>query len=58
VFRAAHAHPLPIVHLAGDYECPLDQRTEDDAERLHRLRQLSQNIDGLTAPQQQPAARR
>jgi hypothetical protein len=40
----------------GDYVCPPEQRHEDDGERLHRLRQFAQNVDGLTrAAQQNPA---
>jgi hypothetical protein len=34
--------------IEGDYVCPSDQAIEDDGDRLHRLRQLRQNIDGLT----------
>jgi hypothetical protein len=34
--------------VAGDYPCPVDQRSEDEGEQKHRLRQLAQNIDGLT----------
>jgi hypothetical protein len=34
--------------IEGDYVCPSDQANEDDEDRLHRLRQLRQNIDGLT----------
>ena len=46
-FRAAHRAGLPVDHVTGDYPCPPDQRAEDDAERVHRLRQLSENILGL-----------
>ena len=38
-----------VRQAAGDYECPDDQRGEDDRERLHRLRQLAQNVRGLEA---------
>jgi hypothetical protein len=38
---------LRVVQLTDDYPCPPDQRHEDDRERTHRLRQLSQNILGL-----------
>jgi hypothetical protein len=48
-FRAAHRHGLPVVHVTGEYPCPPDQQAEDDAERTHRLRQLSENIAGLIA---------
>ena len=48
-FRQAHRRGLDIRHIARDYPCPMDQRVDDDAERVHRLRQLSQNIQGLLA---------
>ena len=38
-----------IVLVPGDFECPLNQREEDQAERLHRVRQLEQNCRGLAA---------
>ena len=46
-FRAAHRAGLPVDHVTADYPCPPDQRVDDDAERVHRLRQLSENILGL-----------
>ncbi len=36
-----------FAHVVDGHECPPDQRTEDQAERAHRLRQLSQNVLGL-----------
>ena len=47
VFHAAHRAGLRVEHVIDDYPCPPDQRVEDDAERTHRLRQLSDNIRGL-----------
>jgi hypothetical protein len=47
MFRTAHRQGHRIVPLIGDYPCPDDQRTEDDEERAHRMRQLSQNVLGL-----------
>lgn len=47
-FLTAHRHGRRVVHLSGEYPCPPEQREEDAAERVHRLRQLSQNILGLT----------
>jgi hypothetical protein len=47
MFRTAHRHGRRVVPLAGHYPCPEDQRAENDAERSHRLRQLSQNVLGL-----------
>jgi hypothetical protein len=46
-FLAAHRQGLRIVPIADELPCPLDQRREDDADRSHRLRQLSQNVRGL-----------
>lgn len=49
LFRTAHTLGYRIVQHAGEYVCPPDQRVDTDAERLHRLRQLRQNVDGLIA---------
>ena len=47
LFRMTQRQGLRVVAIEGDYPCPEDQRAEDDAERAHRLRQLSQNLLGL-----------
>jgi hypothetical protein len=47
VCLAAHRAGLRIVHVVDDHPCPPDQRCEDEAERMHRMRQLSQNLRGL-----------
>jgi hypothetical protein len=36
-----------IAHCVADYPCPRDQQAEDDADRLHRMSQLAENIRGL-----------
>jgi hypothetical protein len=36
-----------VCAIEGDYVCPSDQANEGDEDRLHRLRQLGQNIEGL-----------
>lgn len=41
-----------VSHVVGDYACPPGQRSEDAAERSHRLRQLAQNVEGLLAGSQ------
>jgi hypothetical protein len=46
-FLAAHRRGLRVLHAAGDFRCPPDQREESDADRRHRLIQLSQNVLGL-----------
>jgi hypothetical protein len=47
VFREAHRRGLRVLHVVGNYPCPVEDRVEDASERTHRLRQLSQNILGL-----------
>jgi len=49
IFAVAHRLGQRILHVEGDHACPEDQRAEDDRERLHRLKQLDQNISGLQA---------
>jgi hypothetical protein len=46
-FGAARRLGYRVVLVEGEYACPADQRLEDDGERLHRARQLAQNIEGL-----------
>jgi hypothetical protein len=46
-FVAANRGGLRITHVVDDHPCPADQRQEDDHDRRHRLRQLSENIMGL-----------
>jgi hypothetical protein len=36
-----------IVRLEDDYACPKEQRSDDRPERLYRMTQLRQSIDGL-----------
>jgi len=47
IFATAAQLGLRIHAIPGDHPCPENQRQEDAGERLHRLRQLSQNVDGL-----------
>jgi hypothetical protein len=49
MFASAARTGYRIEHIVGDYPCPPDQQDENDAERLHRVRQLQQNIHGLLA---------
>lgn len=46
MFAIAHRLGLGISHVVDDFPCPPDQRGEDDAERLHRVKQLDQNRGG------------
>ena len=48
-FVAAHRSGLRVAQVTDDYQCPVAQRTENDADRMHRLRQLSENLFGLGA---------
>jgi hypothetical protein len=48
LFVSAHLNGRRVAHVAGDFPCPANQRDESDAERIHRLRQLAQNVNGLT----------
>lgn len=47
LFGSAARLGYAVTHVVGDYPCPPDQRDEDEAEQLHRVRQLAQNIQGL-----------
>jgi hypothetical protein len=51
VFALAARMGLGVTLLEGDYLCPPDQRGEDAGERLHRIRQLQQNVRGLILAQ-------
>jgi hypothetical protein len=48
-FVAAQRRGLSLAHVVDDYTCAVNQRNEDEAERRHRIRQLSQNLLGLVA---------
>jgi hypothetical protein len=49
IFAVAHRLGFRIAHVDDEHPCPTEQRIEDEGERIHRLRQLSQNINGLVA---------
>jgi hypothetical protein len=48
-FLAACRRRLTLRHITGDYRCPEDQTIERPTDRSYRLRQLSENIQGLIA---------
>jgi hypothetical protein len=52
VFGMAARQRLRVLHITGDFECPPEQRCEDHHDRLHRMRQLQQNVHGLLLSQQ------
>ena len=46
-FVAAQRRGLHLLHVIDDHCCPPSQQNENDAEQIHRIRQLSENILGL-----------
>lgn len=49
VFRAAKSRGFHVTHVTSHYPCPPEGLDEDDNERNHRMRQLSENVMGLIA---------
>jgi hypothetical protein len=49
IFLHTHRQGRRVLHVTDHHPCPHHQRSEDDVERAHRLRQLSQNVLGLVA---------
>ena len=47
LFRAAHRMGKQLASVEGDFFCPEDQREDDEAERIYRMKQMVQNIKGL-----------
>jgi hypothetical protein len=47
IFALAGRRAGAVRAVDGDYGCPPDQLQEGHPERLHRVRQLAQNIEGL-----------
>lgn len=52
LFATARRLGYRVLHHVGDFACPDHQRRDDAGERIHRLRQLGQNIEGLIRSQQ------
>lgn len=54
LFATAYRKGLSISAFVADFACPPEQQGEDATERIYRMKQLAQNIDGLvqaaTAP--------
>jgi hypothetical protein len=46
-FNIAVRLGLQVTSSVGDYYCPPDQQADDATERIYRMKQLTQNIDGL-----------
>lgn len=47
LFAVAKRKGFSLVRMVDDYPCPLEQRTDDASERIYRMKQLQQNIEGL-----------
>jgi hypothetical protein len=47
LFTIAHRLTLTIHSYQDDFSCPPDQRIDNDAERIYRMKQLTQNLNGL-----------
>ena len=47
VFAVAQRMGLRVESFEGDFNCPADQREDDEGERIYRMKQLTQNINGL-----------
>lgn len=47
LFTMAHRMGLAVRIMEGDFYCPPDQCLEDATERLYRIKQLTQNLEGL-----------
>jgi hypothetical protein len=47
IFGSAARLGYTVAQIVGEYPCPPDQQHEGESERLHRLRQLGQNVQGL-----------
>jgi hypothetical protein len=54
MFGITHRLGYRLAHVAGDYDCPPEQRRENEGERRHRERQLEQNIEGLRLSLSEP----
>lgn len=46
-FNIAHRLGYKVESFEGDFNCPETQREDSMAERMYRMRQLTQNIEGL-----------
>ena len=47
LFAIAHRLGFPVTNFEGDFNCPPDQQEDDEGERIYRMKQLTQNINGL-----------
>lgn len=47
VFCLAHRLGLKVDSYEDDFNCPMDQRKDDETEKIYRMKQLTQNINGI-----------
>jgi hypothetical protein len=47
LFTTAKRVGYRVVGIAGDFECPRDQRHEEDRDKEYRMRQFADNVRGL-----------
>jgi hypothetical protein len=47
LFATAHRLGFTVKNFEGDFTCPPDQQTDSETERVYRMKQLTQNINGL-----------
>jgi hypothetical protein len=47
LFTIAHRLGFEIQSYQNDFSCPADQRIDNEAERIYRMKQLTQNLNGL-----------
>jgi len=47
LFTIAHRLGFTLESYQNDFTCPTDQRIDNETERIYRMKQLTQNINGL-----------
>lgn len=47
VFAIAHRHGLRVDSIEGNFECPPSQRHDQPSERIYRMQQMIQSVQGL-----------
>ncbi|MFL6115137.1 MAG: hypothetical protein ACJ786_27885, partial [Catenulispora sp.] len=58
IFGSASRRGYSVEHVVGYHPCPDDQRDESESDRLHRLKQLGENIQGLLLSMSGPGEQR
>lgn len=48
LFSVARRAGYTVEAFTGDFHCPVDQRDDNPKERIYRMKQLMQNIQGIT----------